>query len=297
MTPRNLIALAHKRQLVVHASADAVAKAVDGPLLEVWRAILSLLERNPGWTIAEVEARRLFQSLVPRLVRSVATDLHAFADWSARSATDDALRGLPLETLRRAARLRLLNRGTLEREERDSDITLSLLREVLFPAPTPEEVHRVIYAHNWATRIANCTRLAAPDQLASILAAGIAAGKDHREIARQIAPLVQGVRSSAKRIARTEALSVAGAMQHKMHEQLGDLVIGYQVHSAHFPDSRSWHVKRSGTCYYKNPQSGQKGMEQCPHPPHEAADPNERPAGTPAVAYNCVCFLTPILRS
>jgi uncharacterized protein with gpF-like domain len=74
------------------------------------------------------------------------------------------------------------------------------------------------------------------------------------------------------------------------------LLIGYQVHATLDQHTRPWHKQRDGTVYYKNPGPGQKGMAQMPNPPDEAADPRERPPGTPHTAWNCRCYLTPVLR-
>ncbi len=121
-------------------------------------------------------------------------------------------------------------------------------------------------------------------------------GQSQQEIARAILPAVQGVRASARRIARTESLRVAGAVQMDTHEGLGDLVVGYRVMATVDKNTRAWHAKRDGTIYYADPAPGQKGYAQMPHPPEEPADPAERPAGTPQMAFNCRCTLIPVLR-
>ena len=72
------------------------------------------------------------------------------------------------------------------------------------------------------------------------------------------------------------------------HAQLGDLVIGYMLHSAFSEHTRSWHANRDGNIYYFDPEPGEKGMYQMPNPPLEPDDPAERPAGTPHMAWNCL---------
>ena len=170
------------------------------------------------------------------------------------------------------------------------------LSALLFPAPTPDEIARVVYASGWQDRLAAASRLAPPAQMASLLAAGLAAGKSQQQIARDLLPAVEGVRASARRVARTEALRVAGAMQMAAHEALGDLVIGYRAHAVIDEHSRPWHAARSGTIYYKNPGPGQKGLDKMPRPPDEPPDASERPPGTPQTAWNCRCTLFPVLR-
>lgn len=170
------------------------------------------------------------------------------------------------------------------------------LLSLLFPAPSGERIEAIVYASGWQARIASGTGLASPESLAAIISTGLMLGYSQQEIARQILPAVQGVQSSARRIARTESLRVAAAVQMDAHEGLGDLVVGYQIHATLDKNTRAWHAKRDGTHYYARPVGDQKGYHQLPHPPEEAEDPNERPAGTPHTAWNCRCFVTPLLR-
>lgn len=174
-----------------------------------------------------------------------------------------------------------------------------LYQELIFPPPDRATIDRIIFApsgnRTWQDRVASLTRLAQPEQLASILAAGMAQGKSQREIANDLLPAVNGVRSSARRIARTESLRVAHSLQQQAHEQLGDLVEAYVVHAQLDQWTRPWHAARNGTVYYKEPKAGQKGPFQMPNPPEEAADPSERPPNTPFVAPNCRCWLSPML--
>lgn len=183
--------------------------------------------------------------------------------------------------------------------DRDKSLTDSDWLAILFPPPAEADISRTVYSNGWVNRIAAGTRLGDPMQLADLLVTGLAQGKTHQEIAKDLLPHVEGVRSTARRVARTEGLRVAGAMQQQAHDQLGDLVIGYQVHSTPNPHTRPWHQQRNGTIYYLDPKPGQKGMRQCPHPPEEAEDENERPIingrRAPQVAQNCLCYLTPVL--
>ena len=177
---------------------------------------------------------------------------------------------------------------------------LAMFRAILFPSPTQDAVNRIMYGPlaggvSWVQRLEAATKLASPEQVADVVARGYAAGKTQREIARDLLPVVQNVQSSARRIARTGGLRIAGQVQMACHEQLGDLVIGYTVHATLDQNTRPWHRARDGTTYYKEPASGQKGMRQCPHPPDEPEDPSERPAKAPRVAPNCRCFLVPKL--
>lgn len=289
---QRLAARAHARQHQAHRHANACGRAADRAIVDVWRELLAALKRYPDWTVAPAVARSLFARMIVRGHQHTGLRLLAVADWSWRSAVYALKRSLPQRTLLRAAQTRRLT----EDETSEPSLTFTDLVDLLFPAPSPADIHRIVFGGDWGARLASLSRLAPPFQLAGIVGAGLAAGKSQQEIARELMPAVNRVRASARRIARTEALRVAGQMQMQAHEQLGDLVIGYTIHSAHVPDSRSWHVQRSGTTYWRNPRPGQKGYHQLPHPPDEAADPSERPPGTPQTAPNCLCYLTPVLR-
>ena len=133
------------------------------------------------------------------------------------------------------------------------------------------------------------TRVAAPEVLAPRIASGYAAGKGWREIAEDILPVVDGVRSTARRVARTEGLRIASAVNEEHFEALGsDAIAGYQLLATLDQFSRPWHAARHGQVYYRSPKPGQKGFAQMPRPPEEPADPSERPAGTPRTAWNCL---------
>lgn len=168
--------------------------------------------------------------------------------------------------------------------------------DILFPGYTSAEVAHVVYSSGWEDRLRAGTKLAAPDRLASVLASSLAAGKNSREVAQDLAPHVQGVQATARRIARTESMRVAQDSQMRCHDQLGDLVVGYQVHATLDQHTRPWHAARSGRVYYLHPRPGQPGPDQQPNPPEEPRDPRERPAKAPQIAYNCRCYLSPVLR-
>ena len=153
-----------------------------------------------------------------------------------------------------------------------------------------DELQRPLFGRTWEQDLANASRLTGydPDGMARQLALSLALGKNIRQAAQDLLPMVDGVKSTARRIARTYGMQVAHYGAMTAHESLGpDMVIGYQIHAVRGnPHSRPWHVFRSGTIYYREPKEGQKGFHQMPQPPLEALDPRERPPGTPAIAWN-----------
>lgn len=167
-----------------------------------------------------------------------------------------------------------------------------LMKQLVFEPPSKERVaeilRRPVLGLNWEQDLAAASKLAGydPDRMAMQLALGYSLGRNVQQLTKDILPAVDGVRKSARRIARTYGVQVARTAQMQAHQQLGDLVIGYQIHSAFSPHSRDWHMERDGEIYYLNPESGQKGPAQMPNPPLEAEDPRERPPGTPRMAWH-----------
>lgn len=165
-------------------------------------------------------------------------------------------------------------------------------RALLFPPPSAEQVqailHQPIAGRSWIQDLSRASTIAGfdPARMAGLIATGFALGKAPREIAKDLLPVVGNVKSSARRIARTYGMQVVHGVTRAAHEQLGEMLIGYQIVAQLDHNTRSWHASRSGTIYYKTPGPGQKGLDQMPNPPLEASDPRERPAGTPATAFN-----------
>lgn len=164
------------------------------------------------------------------------------------------------------------------------------LRRILFPAPSEAKVadilRRPVFGQTWDQDLTTASKLAGfdPEKMAVTIAQRFAFGDTPQQIAKQLMPAVDGVKKTARRIARTYGMQVSHAVSREAHEQLGDLLVGYQAHSQLDQNTRSWHAARSGTIYYKNPAGDQKGYAQMPNPPLEADDANERPAGEPKLA-------------
>lgn len=318
--PYTLAAQTRQRQVEAIRRSDRVAGQAERAVHEWWRDLLALLHAGPQLGLTRLHALALvhFRRL-PSVTRTALRDgLMGLYVWGAESARRGVLRAVPKETLRRmvAERVRTpdLARSRFRlTEDRAPPSPLDYLFAVgRFPAlpedvpddlllslvlPTPpvavirQRVERLIAPFLAAPR----PDLAPPEMLANVLVREYSQGKTQQEIAKALLPHADGVRSSARRVARTWGIYVAGESQREAHESLGDLVIGYEVRASPGPYSRPWHQERSGTIYYKQPKQGQKGLAQMPRPPLEAEDPGERPAGTPRVAWNCLCYLMPVL--
>lgn len=166
----------------------------------------------------------------------------------------------------------------------------TLFGALLFPAPPADRVARIVYGDSvsgsWQDRLAKVTRLASPELLAPLIANSFAAGESHRDLAKALLPVIGGIKSDARRIARTEAMRVAHAVQAQAQAPLDDLTIGYQVHATLDQNTRPEHRHRNGTIYYREPAGGQLGLDRMPHPPLEADG---------SVAWNCRCWTSPVL--
>ena len=318
-------------QATLLARADAAADRAEAAVRKVWLRLLALLRRDPPlhpWTVHH-ELRPILAALHHGPADALRGSLTDIAAWGHEAAADAVIETTSLPALVRAAvhqwrgysqpiredveprALASLGIGPLGLQATDllarlrepdvsKDEGRELLGKLLFPPLKLEGIaailRRPILGKTWEQDWSAATKLADPNLVMGIVAGGLAAGQNPREIARTLQPVVQGVQSSARRIARTYGMQVAHHAQMQAHAQLGDLVIGYEVHSAKSIHSRKWHVTRDGTIYYLKPKAGQKGPAQCPHPPLEPEDPRERPAGAPHIAWNCMCWLSPVLR-
>lgn len=282
----------HERAL---ARADRAALRAGAAVRRAWAGLLAILrpDDRPPWHVAYPAARELFRGLVPAAVRAVASGLADQARWAYKGHARDLARALP-----RGVLLAALARRRLRALREDLDffdllwpfrgagsVSNTNVLDLLFPPPSEQQVFAIVFATGWQLRLAS--KLATPEALAQTVATGLVLGQSPPEIARQLLPVVQGVESAARRIARTEGLRVAGEMQLRCSEQLGDLVIGQRVRATLDVNTRPAHRARDGQAYYARPGPGQQGYDRMPRPPLEAD-------GT--VAWNCRCYLTPILR-
>lgn len=156
----------------------------------------------------------------------------------------------------------------------------------ILPPITAEQVNAVLYASGWENRIQSLTRLVSADVLAGRVAMLATQGATIQTIASEIRPALQGVQAAARRTARTAGLYVAHEAELATYERLGDMVEGYQIHAVLDHATRPEHRRRDGQKFYREPRAGHKGFDQMPRPPREADG---------SWAFNCRCFLSPIL--
>ncbi len=274
--------------------ADSLSFALRSIGRGVWqRLLVATKDRNPVEVYLRV--RMLLAALPGVLARLVARSLGTTAAMAWHNARAGISR-LPRRLLLRAVRAPIFAPARKLAEEfswqdllnpfrQDEPDTPDLL-SLLLPPPSEERTQAIVFSSDWAQRLASGSRLGTPEAMANVVAAGMVLGQNQEQIGRLLLPVVNGQVVSARRVARTESLRVAGAVQMDAHEALGDLVVGYRVNASLDDRTRPEHAARNGTIYWKSPGPGQKGISEMPHPPMEAD-------GT--MAWNCRCFLTPVL--
>lgn len=269
--PRTLPATdEHQERLL--ARADRSADAAEAAVRRVWLALLAVIRDGGQWGQVYSRAAGILRHL-PAAGHAVVADLvqahRDSATWTAQKLADT----LPL-----TARLHLLRRrGLVER----ADEMTRLLVGVLLPPLDEQTVLATIYRTGWAQAFARLTALSAPDALAAQVASGVQQGWSVERIAREIRPVVQEVQASARRVARTAGLWIAHEAERDVYRGLeGDLIAGYTVRAVLDRATRTVHRERDGHQFFCRPTAGQRGMDQCPHPPREAD-------GT--WAFNCRC--------
>lgn len=304
------------RQKEAVRRADAVADLAERAVHAWWRDLLRLLraapQYGPGWLY---RAATLHYQRLPVLTRvAIADGLVQVWQWG----DETARRAIPRAVLRRAVAVnpRLLQEARGDPLRRNAprrtpartgpifadiipvgvgqdapavDIPDDLLARVVLRRPSEAAIRRRV-DNLIAPFLANPRPdLVDPRLHANQLVASYLQGRGVDEIAKDLLPIADGVRSSARRVARTWSMHVANESQMAAHEQLGpDVVVGYEVRSALTVDSRPWHKERHKQQYFRNPEPGQKSFYQLPRPPWEPDDPGERPLGTPQLSWNCL---------
>lgn len=269
---------ANLHQLRLLARADQSADRAETAIGRTWGELLRAIRAGGSWPAVFDAARQVLHTL-SAAATDVGHDLAALhrdaATWTAEHLVATLPRRVCLALLRR--------RGLLE----DVANETQLLAGSLLPPLDPFSIRRVVYGSGWVQSFQRLTRLAAPDVLASRIAGLVQQGQTVQQIARAIRPVVQGVQVSARRVARTAGLWIAHEAERDVYRGLeNDLIIGYQVNAVLDQATRPEHRKRDGQRFYFRPQAGQRPMNECPHPPREADG---------SLAFNCRCFLTPIL--
>ena len=265
-------------------AADAAADRADQAILDVWDDILHFL---PGKRLtfpisAAHEMGRaiagLYKAMIPEAADSIERSLRAIALWSYQEARDAIRASVDQRRI-------LATRNIYVREDEYDPF-----HDFRFPIPDKATIEEIIYQPfgglTWKQRLERATYYATPGKIARVVSQGFQSGDSPTALAKRLKPYVNGIRSTARRLARTMSMHVNHGMQMRAWDGLGELLIGYQVHATHDKKTRPKHRARDGFKYFKEPRWNQRGLDQMPRPPLEAD-------GT--IAWNCRCHLTPIL--
>jgi SPP1 gp7 family putative phage head morphogenesis protein len=257
---RRLVARATLRQVKAVRRVQRLAAALDRLAARAAAAAIAELPADPRPWDAYVVATRIRAAVLrsgPPLAALLGAGLGALAAWGHRASG------------------RLLTRAARRTREADDQYA-----DLVIDPPTADRLRRLV-----GPAPARLTTLAPAQAAADLVYRGIAAGHDRRRIAADLTPVLRGVASAARRVARTEGLRVATASQLAASEQIPGLVAGYQVLAVLDDRTRPEHRRRSGTVYWRHPKPGQLGFADMPHPPIEADG---------RVAWNCRCTLAPV---
>jgi len=272
------------------AHADAVADGIDAKVVRLWKRALRLIALKPLPVDARTQLGAILREIQTLTVKGLDAGLRQIAKRAHTAAREEVLAEAPRAVIATALTLAAPARPDLTEARRLNPEQRAQVEAQLFPALDHDETTAIITRPTngltWQARIAAQSALAPPEQLANIVIQGISQGQTIQAMARTMLPAVQGVRTSARRVARTEGMRVAHEARMDCYSGLGDLVAGYQIHATMDWRVRPHHAARNGTVYYVRPKPGQQSTTHMPRPPLEED-------GT--VAHNCRCYLTPVL--
>ena len=261
-----------ERLLRAETIADRSARAVDDAVVEVTR----IVKRERSGRAAKIAT--VLRGVLPQISQQLSADLPKLATWSHGQSVSIFAREIPRKWWRAVNPVTLLvgeadapNIGSVDLppagrvdvatepivgQPRMSDEEWeAFLRKNLMPLPdaatVAEIVRTPINGVAWPERINSLSKLVEPERIAGLLAQQIPEGLTLQQLAKAIRPLVDGgIRASAMRIARTESLRVAQAMNRRGYEQIGELLAGVQIVATLDQNTRPEHVVRNGRIYY-----------------------------------------------
>lgn len=267
------------RQLRADQRARGVARRLAGSLARWWPNVLRHIPDGPAGHFRQDRFHAELITIRQLLADQLRRDLFAVGTWAGETAARSLTAAIRRHRLREMA-----DEFRTGSEPPDSGgggtDARTATGEVIIEPPPAFEIMRIV-----GPAPLRLTKLFDPDRIAAQVWAGIADGQNRTQIAKTLSTFLNGDMVAARRVARTEGLRVATAMTLQTSEQIADLVVGYQVYAVLDDRTRPEHRARDGTIYYRNPKSGQKGLDQMPQPP---IDPGGK------LAYNCRCFISPV---
>jgi SPP1 gp7 family putative phage head morphogenesis protein len=263
--------------------ADGLADTVDSKLQAILNRMVRVLRSKAGPTEKKYAIRADLYKVVLITNEIMARGLAHMASSSHDDASTVLVKTIPRGHLSLITERKPVLEG--RKEEMQAEI-----KDMVFDPLSTEKIQSIVRGTtagaSWQSRLAQQTSLAPPEHLATILTQDFNGQKTPAELARVLKDHVGGVASTARRVARNESMRIAHESRMDAYDDLGDLVIGFQIHATMDSRVRPEHAARSGTIYYKKPTADQLGLDKMPRPPIEED-------GT--VAHNCRCWITPVL--
>jgi len=264
---------------------DDLADEVDAATLKAWNRILRLLRMSPPPPDLQKRLAEMLRGISTGAISRLTDGMTKLAKITHRQQAMD----LVVESPRAVIALAL--QTTAVKEAKLTPAESAQVQAQLIPPITQTEAEEIVNAPSkgttWQARIQAQTGLGSPDQIAAIVAMQAAQGATVQQLTAALAPIVQGNRVTARRVARTEGLRVAHAARMQAFDGLGDMLIGYQIHGTMDWRIRPHHALRNGNVYKITPAPGELSVaDDMPHPPMEADG---------SVAFNCRCYLSPVL--
>lgn len=276
-TSRRYAAQVFRRNSFLLRNANALGERVHNKVTDTFRKIIGMI--GPRADMAAIAATWA------AMLRTLPTMLADGIEDAVAEQTLHALKDLAGELGRAFAATQEADRLPLGRAFRQQDVD-KRLADLTAKKMTQAKARQLVKQNAWRLRLAAQTKLASPDEIVKTIQDGLAKKKTIEQIANDLKPKVQGVASTANRIARHETMWAAHRANLESWESLGTLVVAYQVHSQRDSRVRPAHAKRDGNIYWKKPKGNQRPLSKMPHPPYEADG---------SIAYGCRCFISPIL--
>lgn len=302
--------LLHNAYIASAIRADDLARTCREIVIEQWAEILQIAADKPSAAATHSRTTAAIRKATERVIAAMA---HGFGRIAAASASesDAALRaGIPQGTLAAA--------GLLEAE--DDELLTELTRDPIKdwpggkprplppdpgPAPkvhytdkreafvTPAKAQAIIRRGKYRERMERWSgKITDKKTVSSLIAAGVGQGRSLKQIAADIEPHVQGLSSSAMRIARTEAARIHNEIAEENFKKYEGIIAGYRVTNPLDDVTRPDHRTRASE---KNERGGRGRIywvkEHAPKGAKYYADDRPELPDEP----NCRCTYVPVL--
>lgn len=264
------------RQLRADRQARGIGRRLVASVRRWWPNLERHLPDGPHGSFRIDRLRVDLETIRQLLAEQLRQELLALGAW----AGDSAARSLSVAVKRHRLREGLADEFQPGEPDAGGGVRAARTAEFLVEPPSAFELAQIV-----GPAPLRLTNLFDVDRIAATVWQGIGEGKDRRAIAKDLSAKLRGDMVAARRVARTEGLRVATAMQLQTAEQLGGMIIGFRVNAVLDSRTRPEHRQRDGTIYYRDPTPGQKGFNQMPQPPMEADG---------RIAWNCRCMLEPV---